>query len=260
MIPVVVPAFRAEAKLANCLQHLERQTVKTHAFVRDNSEDNIYFTAAVNEGLRMCLQSAPQYIVVLNQDMYLNSTAIENLVAFMDDHPACGIAQPLQVHEKDHSLVICGGGLQAFPFGKHSHGHISEFQDSEIPWSNGACMILRTAMMREIGLFDENLIFIGSDSDYCFTARARGWEVWRCASAIGAHEVGGSGHIAADAELEKIKLEDMMYFAKKWLTGDLYRTLSMEGDGLTQANVAEYLQQLRSASTNLGITVSEKGE
>jgi len=51
----------------------------------------------------------------------------------------------------------------------------------------------------------------------------------------------------------------MMYFAKKWLTGDLYRTLSMEGDGLTQANVAEYLQQLRSASTNLGITVSEKG-
>ena len=258
MIPVVVPAFRAEAKLANCLQHLERQTVKTQAFVRDNSEDNIYFTAAVNEGLRMCLQSAPQYIVVLNQDMYLNSNAIENLVAFMNDHPACGIAQPLQVHEKDHSLVICGGGLQAFPFGKHSHGHISEFQDSEIPWCNGACMILRTAMMREIGLFDENLIFIGSDSDYCFTARARGWEVWRCASAVGVHEVGGSGHIAADAELEKIKLEDMIYFAKKWLTGDLYRTLAAEGATLTPPTVVEYLQQLRAAAASLDGTGSAK--
>ena len=259
MIPVVVPAFRAEAKLANCLQHLERQTVKTHAFVRDNSEDNIYFTAAVNEGLRMCLQSAPQYIVVLNQDMYLNSNAIENLVAFMDDHPTCGIAQPLQVHEKDHSLVICGGGLQAFPFGKHSHGHISEFQDSEIPWCNGACMILRTAMMQEIGLFDENLIFIGSDSDYCFTARARGWEVWRCASAAGAHEVGGSGQIVADAELEKIKLEDMMYFAKKWLTGDLYRTLAAEGAALTSLIVIEHLQRLRAAAASLDSIGGTKG-
>ncbi|MDG2270674.1 MAG: glycosyltransferase family 2 protein [Halioglobus sp.] len=250
MIPVVIPAFKAELKLTKCLQHLKQQTAETHAYIRDNSKDNIYFTAAVNEGLRQCLQLAPAYVMILNQDMYLNENAVENLVAFMDAHPTCGIAQPLQLHEKDPNMVICGGGLRAFPFGKHSHGHISKFQDSAIHWCNGACMILRTEMIREIGLFDENFIFIGSDSDYCFTARSRGWEVWRCAGALGVHEAGESGHIA-DPQLERIKLEDMIYFAKKWLSGDLYRSLSEEGSSVTPSVISEYIQQLRAALISL---------
>ena len=196
MVPVVIPAFKAEAKLAKCLQHLDRQTMPTRAFVRDNSEDNIYFTAAVNEGLRACMDTKPTYVVLLNQDMYLYENAVERLVSFMESHPQCGIAQPLQVHQDDQSFVICGGGLEAFPFGRHSHGSLSDFRDSKISWCNGACMILRVNMIREIGLMDENLRFIGSDSDYCFTARARGWEVWRCASALGVHETGGSSEVS----------------------------------------------------------------
>ena len=166
MMPVVIPAFKAEAKLAKCLQHLENQTTPCQAFVRDNSNDNIYFTAAINEGLRASLDAKPKYVMLLNQDMYLHQDAVERLVSFMEHHPECGIAQPLQLHQQDQQFVICGGGLEAFPFGKHSHGPLADFRDTEIPWCNGACMILRATMITEIGLLDENLRFIGSDSDY----------------------------------------------------------------------------------------------
>jgi len=250
-VPVIIPAFKAEAQLAKCLDHLNRQTVRTNPYIRDNSVNNIYFTAAINEGLRHFLKSDPAYIILLNQDMYLFQNAVENLVAFMDRRPACGIAQPLQVHQKDTQLVICGGGLQAFPFGKHEYGHISQFQDAEIPWANGACMILRTEMVREIGLLDENMSFIGSDSDYCFTARARGWEVWRCASASGVHEAGGSANIT-NPMLEKIKLENMLYFSQKWLSGGIYRQLSIEGPMMTTGSVSAIEEKLAATAKALG--------
>lgn len=255
MMPVVIPAFKAEAKLAKCLKHLESQTAPCQAFVRDNSNDNIYFTAAINEGLRASLDAKPKYVMLLNQDMYLHQDAVEQLVSFMEYHPECGIAQPLQVHQEDQQFVICGGGLEAFPFGKHSHGPLADFRDAEIPWCNGACMILRANMIKEIGLLDENLRFIGSDSDYCFTARARGWQVWRCATALGVHETGSSSEIA-DPALERIKVEDMLYFAKKWLSGDLYRGLSVEGSGLSAKIVAEWMQQLAAAGKNLDAEIS----
>lgn len=34
---------------------------------------------------------------------------------------------------------------------------------------------------------------LGSDSDYCFTDRSRGWKVLRIAGARGIHEYGASG-------------------------------------------------------------------
>lgn len=255
MIPVVIPAFKAEAKLARCLQHLENQTMSCRPYIRDNSVDNIYFTAAINEGLRASLDAKPPYILLLNQDMYLYEDAVAQLVSFMELHPRCGIAQPLQVHQDERQFVICGGGLEAFPFGKHSHGPLADFQDSEIHWCNGACMILRVDMIRDIGLLDENLRFIGSDSDYCFTARARGWQVWRCAAALGVHESGGSSEVS-NPVLEQVKVEDMLYFAKKWLSGDLYRSLSLEGASLSPRVVAEWAQKLSAAAKALAAGIS----
>ena len=52
MIPVIIPAYKNTHQLQKCLTHLKNQTVEVDPFVRDNSDDNIYFTAAVNEGIQ----------------------------------------------------------------------------------------------------------------------------------------------------------------------------------------------------------------
>ncbi len=226
MIPVVIPAYKQSDQLRKCLEHLSRQSVPVDVFVRDNTRDNIYFTAAVNEGIRRYLSRDWQYVAILNQDMYLKPDAAERMVAFMDSHPTCGIAAPVQLHTEDPECVIWAGGEQAFPAGKHKWGRLAEFNfDQEVLWCNGACMMLRRRMVQEIGLLDENFVFLGSDSDYCFTARARGWQVWRVGGAHGFHDCGESARIV-DPVLEAIKAEDMLYFGRKWLTGGLYRELA----------------------------------
>lgn len=244
-VPVIIPAYKNKTQLDNCKEHLSRQTVPCNIFVRDNSEDNVFFTAAVNEGIRHFLQTDAPYILVLNQDMYLEPNAVEALTLFMDSHPKCGICAPLQLHHETPDQVIWGGSLDAFPNGVHRVGPVSQYPEpSQVIWVNGACMMLRKEMVQDIGLLDKNLAFVGSDSDYSFTARARGWELWCVPAARGRHEHGASGS-SPDPFLQNRKVEDMIYFGKKWLSGDLYRDLSAEK--LDAQTVEKIMGQLRDA-------------
>lgn len=250
-IPVIIPHYGRPDQLDRCCAHLRRQSVPVEVFIRDNNRDNVYFTAAVNEGIRRFLNGGSDTLIVLNQDMYLDATAVAAMVRFMDAHPRCGIGAPLQLHPARPDYVIWGGSHEAFPVGRHVHGPLSDFTaDAPIAWANGACLILRLEMVREIGLMDKNLVFIGSDSDYSFTARARGWEVWRIAGARGIHEHGASG-VSANPVIEAIKLDDMRYFARKWLTGDLYRSLAPEGPTLSRAAVDDAVARMDAAARRL---------
>ena len=144
-----------------------------------------------------------------------------------------------------------GGGLEAFPLGVHRTGPISALgKPEQIFWANGSCMIFRKAMIREIGLLDENFVFICSDSDYSFTARTRGWEVWRIGTALGHHEHGASG-TSADLNIELLKINDLLYFARKWLTGNLYKHVAYKGAECTGAHVQEQVNKYLQARSRI---------
>lgn len=247
MIPVVIPFYRNKRQLDKCIDHIKSQSPPTEIFVRDNSEDNIYFTAAVNEGIKMFLDRLGwHYLIVLNQDMYLLPDSIHEMVLFMQSHPKCGIGMPVQVSQNDHNYATFAGGLQAFPIGMAFVGRVSRFsEDTEITWADAGCLILRRAMIKEIGLFDENLRFVGSDSDYCFTARSRGWQVWRIGKARGVHEKGQSATPYCGHNLNLIKAEDMIYFAEKWLKGGLYRNLVHESENCEIDRVEKEVNHLK---------------
>lgn len=254
MIPVIIPFYKNETQLEKCLKHLKCQSMPVDVFIRDNTHDNIFFTAAVNEGIRHFLEKPVTYMIILNQDMYLDPFAVEEMVNFMNRNPRCGIGAPLQLHSRQPDYVIWAGCYEAFPVGRHQHGPLSQFQNDEpIYWANGACMIFRKEMVQEIGLLDKNLTFIGSDSDYSFTARSRGWEIWRIASARGVHEHGASGH-SSDPRLELRKINDMLYFSKKWLNSDLFKLMAFEGRDLSTEKINEHVQKLEHAK----ILVSRK--
>lgn len=251
MIPVIIPGYKNKNQFEKCITHLKNQTVEVEIFIRDNTDDNVYFTAAINQGLKEYLVRDCDYIVILNQDMYLEPNSIEQMVRFMDLHPQCGIGTPLQLHNENPDYVVCAGCLEAFPFGKHIHGPISEFtEDEQIFWGNGGCMIFRKEMIQQIGLLDKNFVFIGSDSDYCFTARSRGWQVWRIAAARGIHECGASGALP-DKDIEILKITDMLYFARKWLTGELYKELAYEGKRFRTETIDEVMSKLKQTKKQL---------
>lgn len=249
-VGVVIPHYKAPEALQIAIAHLQKQRgIQTEIFVRDNSEDNILFTKAVNEGLRKFAYSdAYDYVLVLNQDAILHEECLQQLVQTMEQNPQAGICAPIAL-SPDKS-VNWAGSAEAFPWGRHVGYNLTQLpkQPFETYWINGACMLLRTAMLREIGLLDENMKFICSDADISFTARARGWKCLVAPSAFVEHELGGSAS-TTNTWLNKIKLEDQLYFARKWLTGDVYRGLAVEGSQLTpefvRAHIHATLSQLQ---------------
>ena len=250
-VGVVIPHYNAPDALVITLGHLQKQRgIQTEIFIRDNSKDNILFTRAVNEGLRkFTFSDAYEYVLVLNQDANLHEECLEQLVNAMDQNPNVGISAPIAL-SKDKS-VNWAGSAEAFPWGRHVGYNLTQLPKDpfETYWVNGACMLLRTAMLHEIGLLDENMKFICSDADISFTARARGWQCLVVPSAYVEHELGGSGNITNEW-LTKIKLQDQIYFAKKWITGDVYRSLAIEGRQLdsefVKQQIALSMQQLQS--------------
>jgi GT2 family glycosyltransferase len=243
MLPVIIPFYKNKEQLEKCQKALEGQAVRVEVF--DDSEFGNGFTKAVNYGLRTLLRHDEwakresllgfgpkaewKYAIALNQDCYLKPDAIEKMVSFMDAHPRCAIAGIKQLSSKDEDFIIHGGTFECFPAGRHEVGRVSRGEcdvSKQVPWVNGACMIVRLEAILEIGLMDENMKMFGSDADWSLTARARGWETWYIANAVCVHEQGVSQ--SRTAEMEKTFERDMIAFRSKWIDGDLFRELTLE--------------------------------
>lgn len=219
MIGFVIPYYKAPIFLKRCKECIVNQKVhnRTHEiFVHDNSIDNIYFTAAVNKGIKHFLAEGTDYICVINQDCFLEDGAVKKMVELMQSNPDIGIVTACHIPSEDTDICIDTGGLWALPSGGSEN--ISRFKITDRPllWATAACWLLRMEMIEEIGLLDENLVHFCSDVDYCYTARARGWEVWRCAGAIGIHK---PKSLQLSEELYLRKSKDTEYFLKKWCGG-----------------------------------------
>ena len=244
-VPVIIPFFEDHDALNKAKQSLATQKISTEVFIRDNTKDNILYTKAINEGLRkFCFSNLYEYLLVMNQDANLFPHCLSELIRTMDENPKCGIVTPVATDKQGKSTWY--GGLEAFPWGRHrtKTNNDSEFQPFETPWANGACMMLRVDMVKEIGLLDENMQFICSDADYSFTARSRGWKILVSPNAIIEHSLGASSS-SQNEWLNQIKLADQIYFAEKWLSGDVYKRLAYEGSKLTMLMIADELKKSR---------------
>jgi GT2 family glycosyltransferase len=259
IVPIIIPFYKEHDKLRNCRAAIDAQTQPgCETFVRDNTHDNILFTAAVNEGLaKYCYRDDVEFVMVLNQDAYMQKDCVRRLLEFMKAHPDSGIACPIQYAEAEggprgpmqtlgQRRVTWGGSYQAFPFGVHQKDDLASYKAPfETYWANGACMMIRVATIRECGLLDRNMRFICSDSDFSFTVRARGWKVHVVPDALCEHSLGASGG-ASNLAIQAVKVRDAMYFTQKWLSGGLYRQLAFEGPQLTHIGVRETLRRCQS--------------
>jgi len=216
MIGFVIPAYQAPEDLEQCKECIARQNIDSEIFVHDNSIDNIFFTAAVNKGLKHFLGSAADYICVINQDVFLEDKAIGWMADMMELEPDIGIICACMLPSDDTNICIDTGGLWALPSGGSLTMARQELKDAPLLWATAACWLLRPEMIEEIGLLDENLVHFCSDVDYCYTARSRGWEVWRCAGAIGIHK---PKSLELSKEMILRKSKDTEYLIRKWCGG-----------------------------------------
>jgi len=145
------------------------------------------------------------YVLVANPDALPAPDAVAELRRFLDDHPRCGIAGP-QMRYPDwrwqptrRSFPTPGATLVRrtplrflFPPGRFQRRHYRLDERPQEPtradYLLGAFLLLRRAMLDELGGWDAGFRMYGEDIDLAYRASRAGWERWYVPSAHVIHD------------------------------------------------------------------------
>jgi GT2 family glycosyltransferase len=171
------------------------------------NEQNTGYTRPNNQAIRV---SEGRTILLINPDTLVKPNAITELVSFLDAHSEVGIVGP-KVLNRDGTLQkqcrrsearpwdsICyfSGLSRLFPHDKRFAGYLMTYLDEDLTHEteavSGSSMLIRRAVIDQIGDLDENFFAYQEDTDYCRRARLAGWKVFYHPSAQIIH-YGGEG-------------------------------------------------------------------
>lgn len=173
------------------------------------------FAFGNNAGIRAAFASPGHvdYVMLLNPDTVVRPGAIRALVRFMDSHPAVGIAGSLL--ESAEGGVECSAHRKHSPLGELDSGArlgllsrlLSRYNVSPPPgsqahpcdWVSGASMMVRRAVLEQVGLIDEGYFLYFEEADFCWRAKDAGWEVWYVPESRVMHLEGASTGIRSSA-------------------------------------------------------------
>lgn len=149
------------------------------------------FGAGNNVGIRLGLPGGvrPDYVYILNSDAFPAPDAIRRLLDYLETHPQVGIAGSY-IHGPDgepHVTCFRFPSVASEFEGAARTGPISRLlrhrtvaigvpeATGPVDWLAGASMLLREAVIREVGIFDETFFLYFEETDLCRRAAEAGW-------------------------------------------------------------------------------------
>ena len=215
-VSAVVVSHRHAAELQTSLSALVAQVDET--VVVANVPGSV---DGVPEGVRVLENSRPlslaanvnlgiaattgEYVLAANPDVLPEPNAVAALVAFADAHPRCGIAGP-QLRWPDGTWqpsrrrfpTMRGTLVRRTPLRRlrtpyekqRDHYHLDERPTEPVhaDWMLGAFLLMRRAMLDEIGGWDAGFRHYCEDIDLCYRAMEAGWERWYVPDGVATHD------------------------------------------------------------------------
>ena len=157
------------------------------------------FAANLNRGLEL---TSGDCVLSVNPDTVPAPDAVAILRDELAARPRCGVAGPRMVFP-DGTLqpsrrrfpTVTGTLVRRTPLRKvipqPRHFHLDEplpAKPVQVDWMLGGFLLLRRAMLDELGGFDAGFRLYGEDIDLQYRAEKAGWERWYVPAAIVRHE------------------------------------------------------------------------
>ncbi|MFC1567278.1 glycosyltransferase family 2 protein [Thermodesulfobacteriota bacterium] len=187
------------------------------------NQKNLGFAAANNQAFK---KIQGRYALLLNTDTVLTEGAVETIYNFMEQHPDVGIACGQLLNQdgsKQNSFanfpslasLIFGEALLQLLFPKKYPSKLKvHASPMEVDSCIGACMMVRTEAIEEIGRLDENFFFFFEETDWAFRMKQAGWKVYIVPSARIFHLQGQSvGH---NIQSRVLYYRSRYIYFKKW--------------------------------------------
>lgn len=147
------------------------------------SEENLGFAGGNNLGLKRILDHGLEAVFLLNDDVVIARDTLDLLEAGGFDDPEIGVLSPkVLVFSEPGRIWSAGGTIDQHTgvavqrhFGEPDHGQADEI--SEVDYAVGCAMLVKTEVIREVGLMDPRYYLYYEESDWCRRIRAAGYRV-----------------------------------------------------------------------------------
>lgn len=157
---------------------------------------NLGFTGGNNAGIEYALQQGADYLYLLNNDTTVEPDALQALVEAAEADASYGLLTPvIRYYDQPEEAWFAGSRMDlARGLAVHDNSRIPEKRESpiQIPWASGCAMLLRAALIRQIGGLDERYFLNWEDVDLSLRVRALGSNIGLVPAARIYHKVSRS--------------------------------------------------------------------
>lgn len=258
-LTIAIVSYNTRGLLLDCLRSVfeETRAVQCEVIIVDNDShdgtvpavraqypgvtvianpDNRGFSKAVNQALAV---SSGRHILLLNSDTRVRDRALDTMVAYLDEHPDVGAVSCKQWTGDGHLYQSC----YPFPSIRDHLRYAWLFRQvapktqaamaadraidctvsQDVDWINGACLMVRRALLEQCGGLDESFFMYFEDVDLCQAIRRRGYRVRHLAEAdivhlIGRSSEGARARLDMEWEFSRIRyIEKHFPPVKRWI-------------------------------------------
>lgn len=228
-LSVIIVSWNVVNLLRCCLESLraDLQGIDAEVFVVDNdsadgsaamvanehswvkliaNKDNLGFAAANNQALK---ESKGEYILLLNPDTEVRAGAVSHLIRFLQEHRNVAVVAPQLLNSDGSIQRSCRafptfegmfyeliGLSKLFPdhpiFGNYKMLDFDHTEEREVDQPEGACLMMRRAVIDEVGPLDEGFFMLFEEVDWCYRIKQAGWQIWFTPGAQVVHHYGQS--------------------------------------------------------------------
>lgn len=146
---------------------------------------NLGYGKAHNIGVKLAVAQNYDYHLVVNPDIEIGSEVIEKLVHFMDNNNDVGLVMPKIVYSDGSLQYLCkklptpfdliGRRFLPGPIKKIFQARLDHYElkhkdynkQMDVPNLSGCFMFMRTAVLAQVGGFDERFFMYLEDTDLC---------------------------------------------------------------------------------------------
>ena len=234
---------------------------------------NLGFAKANNIAIR---QSRGEYVLLLNPDTIVSESVVKGVISFLDRHPEAGSAG-VRMLNADGTVApesrrgvptpmtafyklsgLCGMFPNSRRFGRYYLGHLPWDSPQQIEVVSGAFCMLRTSVLKKVGLLDEDYFMYGEDIDLSYRILKSGATNWYVPETI-LHYKGESTHKSSFRYVHVFYQAMHIFFRKHFSHLGLFISIPIKTAIIVKASSALLLMLTERMRMSLGFARRNNG-
>ncbi len=153
-----------------------------------------------NVGMEEALRRGADYVLLLNNDTWVEPHCFQELIRAAEENPEVGILSPRICYYSNPELIWYDGGKLDNVNGFLRHSHINsdrltgsvDDRPMQLDYVCGCAMLIRRQVIEKIGALDKRFFMYWEDADFSLRARQAGFRLLHVPAATVLHKVSRS--------------------------------------------------------------------